>query len=185
MLQRVLLSIFLMTSVGAVAQNGTISGTVTDAKTGETVVGANVVIQGTSVGAATGIDGDFIIANVKPGSYSLSVTFVTYKTHTIPDVIVESGKITTLQAQLHEDVSELEEVVITGSRQINTDVSLISAIRESKLVVSGISSEQIARVPDRDAAQIMQRVPGISIVDNRFVMIRGISERYKIGRAHV
>lgn len=178
MLQRALLFCFLLMSAGAFAQNGTISGTVTDAKSGETVVGANVVIQGTSVGAATGIDGDFVIPDLKPGTYSLSVTFVTYKAHTIPDVTVESGKITEIQVQMQEDVSELQEIVITGTREINTDVSLIRAIRESKLVVSGISSEQIARVPDRDAAQIMQRVPGISIVDNRFVMIRGISERY-------
>ncbi len=169
---------FLLTSVCAFAQNGTIRGIVADGKSGETVVGANVVIQGTTVGAATDINGEFVIPNIKQGTYDLSVTFITYKAHTIPNVAVESGKITALQVQLQEDVSELEEVVITASRQINTDFSLISAIRESKLVVSGISSEQIARVPDRDAAQIMQRVPGISIVDNRFVMIRGVSERY-------
>ncbi len=178
MFAKVLFFFSLVVSACAYAQNGTISGTVTDAASGETVVGANVVIQGTSVGVATGIDGDFSIANLKPGTYSLSVTFITYKAHLIPDVSVESGKVTEIKVQMQEDVSELEEVVITGSRQINTDFSLISAIRESKLVVSGISSEQIARVPDRDAAQIMQRVPGISIVDNRFVMIRGISERY-------
>jgi len=86
--------------------------------------------------------------------------------------------VTKIEATLVEDVAELQEVVVTAIREVNNDVSLIQGIRESKLVVSGISAEQIARVPDRDAAQIMQRVPGISIVDNRFVMIRGVSERY-------
>lgn len=160
------------------AQTGSITGVITDAKTNETIIGANVVIQGTSVGAATDIEGKFTINNVKPGTYSLSVSFITYKTHTVPDVVVEAGKISSVTLQLQEDATELNEIVVTGTRQINTDVSLISAIRESKLVVSGISQEQIARVPDRDAAQIMQRVPGVSIVDNRFVMIRGVSERY-------
>jgi TonB-dependent receptor len=160
------------------AQTGTISGTVTDSKTGEAIIGANVSIQGTQVGGATDLDGKFTIANVKPGAYSLAVSFITYKTHTLPDVVVESGKITTLTIALQEDATELSEIVIQGTREINTDFSLISAIRESKLVVSGISAEQIVRVPDRDAAQIMQRVPGVSIVDNRFVMIRGVSERY-------
>lgn len=160
------------------AQNGTISGTVTDAKSGETVVGANVVIQGTTVGTQTDIDGKFAIPNVKPGTYSLSVTYVTYKAHTIPDVVVESGKISEIQVQMQEDVSELQEVVITGTREINNDMSLIQAIKESKLVVSGISAEQISRLPDRDAAQIAQRVPGITIVDNRFIIIRGLPERY-------
>jgi outer membrane receptor protein involved in Fe transport len=169
---------FTFISALLVAQTGTISGLVTDAKTGETVVGANVVIQGTTVGSATDIDGKFSIPNVKPGTYNLSVTFVTYKAHTIPDVVVESGKISSIQVQMQEDVSELQEVVITGTREINNDMALINAIKESKLVVSGISAEQIKRLPDADAAQVMKRVPGITIIDNRFVMVRGVPERY-------
>jgi TonB-dependent receptor len=130
------------------------------------------------VGAPTDIDGKFSIPNVKPGTYNLSVTFVTYKAHLIPDVVVESGKISEIQVQMQEDVSELKEVVITGTREINNDMALITAIKESKLVVSGISAEQITRLPDKDAAQVMMRVPGVTIVDSRFVMIRGVSERY-------
>jgi TonB-dependent receptor len=178
MLRTVISFGFTFISTLLVAQTGTISGLVTDAKTGETVVGANVVIQGTSVGSATDIDGKFSIPNVKPGTYNLSVTFVTYKAHTIPDVVVESGKISSIQVQMQEDVSELQEVVITGTREINNDMALINAIKESKLVVSGISAEQITRLPDADAAQVMKRVPGITIVDNRFVMVRGVPERY-------
>jgi outer membrane receptor for ferrienterochelin and colicin len=178
MLQRVLTFMLIIVSTYALAQNGTISGVVTDATTGETVIGANVVIQGTTVGAATDIDGKFTIANVKPGTYNLQVTFVTYKAHVIPDVVVESGKKTDIQVQMQEDVSELQEVVITGTREINNDLALIDAIKESKLVVSGISAEQITRLPDRDAAQIAQRVPGITIADNRFILIRGVPERY-------
>lgn len=178
MLRSLLTLVTVLVSAYAFAQNGTIAGIVTDAKTGQTVIGANVVIQGTTVGAQTDIYGKFSIPNVKPGTYNLTITFVTYKAHTVPDVIVESAKISAIRVEMQEDVSELQEVVITGTREINNDLSLISAIKESKLVVSGISAEQISRVPDRDAAQIMQRVPGISIVDNRFVMIRGVSERY-------
>jgi TonB-dependent receptor len=149
-----------------------------DAKTGETVVGANVVIQGTSVGAPTDMDGNFTIPNVKPGTYNLTISFVTYKAHTIPDVIVEGGKISSIQVQMQEDVSELQEVVITGTRQINNDISLISAIKESKLVVSGISAQQISMSQDRDAAQVVRRVPGVTLQDNRFVVVRGLSSRY-------
>lgn len=178
MLRSIFTFLLLLTAFAGFAQNGTIDGTVTDAKTGETVVGANVVITGTTVGAATDIDGKFSIPNVKPGTYSLSVTFVTYKAHTIPDVVVEGGKIITIQVQMQEDVSTLQEVVISGMREINTDVSLVSAIKASKLVVSGISSEQISKLPDNDAAQVMKRVPGITIIDNRFVMVRGVPERY-------
>ncbi|HRG79008.1 MAG TPA: TonB-dependent receptor [Cyclobacteriaceae bacterium] len=172
----VLLLISLATLAGA--QNGTIGGKVTDAKTQEAIIGANVVIEGTTVGAATDIDGNFLIANVKPGIYSLVITFVTYKTHTIKDVTVESGKKTTVEATLAEDVAELEEIIVTAKKEIATDLNLLNSIRESKLVVSGISSEQITKLPDRDVAQIAQRVPGVTIVDNRFVVVRGVPERY-------
>lgn len=178
MLRGILFFCLLSLATFSFAQNGSISGIVTDATTGETVVGANVVIQGTAVGSATDIDGKFNIPNVKPGNYSLTITFITYKPHNIPDILVESGKVSTIQVQMHEDVSELKEVVITGTREINNDVSLISAIKESKLVVSGISAQQIAKLPDNDAAQVMKRVPGITIVDSRFVMVRGVPERY-------
>lgn len=179
-MQRTQLLVWLMLLFfsGAFAQNGLIKGIVKDAKTGESIIGANVYIQGTQVGAATDIDGHFTIENLKPSTYNLVVSFVTYKTHMIPDVAVESGKVTSIDIGMQEDATELTEVVVTGARQVNTDLSLISSIRDSKLVVSGISAELIARVPDRDAAQIMQRVSGVSIVDNRFVMIRGVNERY-------
>jgi TonB-dependent receptor len=93
-------------------------------------------------------------------------------------VLVESGKKTTLEITLAEDVAELEEVIVTAKKEIATDLNLLKSIRESKLVVSGISSEQITKLPDRDVAQIAQRVPGVTIVDNRFVIIRGVPERY-------
>jgi outer membrane receptor for ferrienterochelin and colicin len=165
-------------SISAWSQNGTIGGVVTDAKTQETIIGANVVIQGTTVGAATDIDGAFVIQNVKPGTYTIVVSFVTYKTHTITDVVVESGNKTSLAITLAEDVAELQEIIVTAKKEIATDLNLLKSIKESKLVVSGISSEQITKLPDRDVAQIAQRVPGVTIVDNRFVIVRGVPERY-------
>ena len=165
-------------SIGVLAQNGTIGGQILDHKTKEAIIGANVVIQGTTVGAATDIDGNFTIANVKPGTYTIVVTYVTYKPQTINDVVVEPGMRTALSVDLVEDVAELAEVVVTARKEIATDINLLNSIKESKLVVSGISSEMIVKLPDRDAAQIAQRVPGITIVDNRFILIRGIPQRY-------
>ncbi|MCE2995478.1 MAG: carboxypeptidase-like regulatory domain-containing protein [Cyclobacteriaceae bacterium] len=171
------LAFFFITS-SALAQYGSISGKVVDFKTKEAIIGANVVIQGTSVGAPTDIEGNYSITNLKPGNYTLTISYVTYKPQTVPDVSVESGKITTVEITLVEDVAELQEVVVTATREVNNDISLMKGIQESKLVVSGISSEQIVKLPDNDAAQVMKRVPGITIVDNRFVMVRGIPERY-------
>lgn len=163
---------------GVWAQLGSISGVVTDAKSGESIIGANIVIEGTSIGAASDIDGNFTIQNVKPGTYNLSISFITYKTHIVPDVAVESEKRTSITVQLLEDATELQEVVVSGTREINTDFALIDAIKASKLVVSGISAEQISKSQDRDAAQVVRRVPGITLGDNRFVIVRGLNSRY-------
>jgi hypothetical protein len=160
------------------AQTGTISGKITDAKTGEEIIGANVSIQGTPIGAPTDLEGKFTMHNIKPDTYNLVVSFITYKTHVIPDVVVEANRISTINVVMQEDSRELEEVVVTGTREISNDFAMIKAIRESKLVVSGISAEQIAKSQDRDAAQVVRRVPGVTLADNRFVIVRGLSTRY-------
>lgn len=174
------LSLFSFSSFG----QGSISGVVKDAKSGETIVGANVVIQGTTIGAATDLDGNFLINNVAAGTYVIQVSFVTYKTHTVQDVVVQNAKRTSLEISLSEDVSELEEVVVTATKSIDNDYSILSAIRESKLVVTGISAEMIMKSPDRDAAEVVKRVPGVSIMGGRFVVIRGLSERYNVTMLH-
>jgi len=181
MSRKVLFASFILMSLAGVALGqGSIAGTVTDKTTGETIIGANVLVQGTTFGASTDLEGRFLITNVPAGSYSLQISFVTYKTHLIPDVVVESGKRVTIDVVLSEDVSELQEIVVTGTRQIDNDFSLLSSIRESKLVVTGISSEMIVKSPDRDAAEVVKRVPGVSIMGGRFVIIRGLNERYNV-----
>ena len=124
---------------------GSISGTITDAKTKEAIIGANVVIQGTTTGAQTDVEGKFLISNVKTGTYNLQISFVTYKTHLIPDVIVEDGKRITIDVPMSEEASQLAEVVVNGSRQTNTDYDLLRSIKDSKVVVVGITEEQISR----------------------------------------
>src|SRR5690349_19124528 len=138
MLRRVLLSaLFIVFVVHAMAQTGSISGRITDSKSGETIIGANVLIQDSGIGSPTNVEGKFSISNVKPGSYNLVISFITYKTHIIPDVVVEAGKISEVNVAMIEDAQELEEIVVQGTREISTDFAMISAIRDSKLVVSG------------------------------------------------
>lgn len=172
------LAFLLILGTGSALAQGSIAGRVKDAKTGEGVIGANVVIVGTSQGAATDIDGNFLITNVKEGVYSLQITSVMYKLHTVPDVKVETAKRINIEIEVHEDVSELQEVVVQGTRQTGTDYDLVRSIKDAKLVVVGINAEFITRTLDRDAAQVLRRVPGVTIKGEQFVQIRGLSERY-------
>ncbi len=179
MLQRIYSALlFSLLSVSLAFGQGSISGTVKDSKTGEAVIGANVIIQGTTIGAPTDIEGKFLISNVKAGTYALQISSITYKAHTVPDVVVEDAKRINIDIQVSEDVSTLEEVVVTGTRQTDTDFELLRAIKETKVIAVGVSAQQISRSLDRDAAQVVRRVPGVTIKDDQFIVVRGLMERY-------
>jgi TonB-dependent receptor len=168
----------------AVAQTGSITGTVTDEISGETIIGANVVLKGTTTGASTDLDGKFTISNLAPGSYDLQVSYVSYAPHTIPAVVVEAVKITTVNIALKENVSELQDVVVVGQRMISTDAVLLRTFQESSMVVTGISAELISKTQDSDAADVVKRVPGVTIMNDKFVVIRGLSQRYNVAMLH-
>lgn len=184
MLKRFLTLVIFMFATAAAFAQGSVGGTITDAKTGEAIIGANVVIAGTTTGTATDIEGKFLLTNLAAGTYTLQVSYVTYKTITIPDVVIENAKRLTIDASLNEESTELGEVVVRGTRQTDTDFDLLRTIKESKVIAVGISSEQISKTLDRDAAQVLRRVPGITIKGDQFVQVRGLSERYNAVLLH-
>jgi TonB-dependent receptor len=160
------------------AQNGILKGTIKDATTQEGVIGGTVRLAGTTLAEQTNLDGSFILSNVPAGTYTVIITSVSYKNREIPQVVVKAGQTVTVNSTLEEDTKQLGEVVVRGVRRTNTEVSVINEIREANVVVSGISSEQIVKTQDRDAAEVVRRIPGVTIVDNRFIQVRGLSERY-------
>jgi len=171
-----LLSFFFCTLL--LAQMGSIKGTIKDATTNEPLIGAAVSVEGTTNGAATDINGNYVLSKVPVGKVNLLITYVSYRTKKIEGVVVEEGKATILNTTAEEDVTQLQDIVVVGVREAHTDIAVVNEIKNSLQIVSGVSSEQIQRSMDRDAAQVMMRVPGITIQDGRFVMIRGVNERY-------
>ncbi|MFC7670976.1 carboxypeptidase-like regulatory domain-containing protein [Hymenobacter humi] len=157
---------------------GTIRGTVREAKTQEPVIGASVVVDGTSIGIATDLDGTFSLAKVPAGMHTLRISSVSYQPKSIPSLQVEAGKVVVVNTTLDDAAAALDEVVVTAQRRTNTEVAVISEVRNAQAVAVGVSAEQIVRSQDRDAAQIARRVPGVSIQDNRFVLVRGLTQRY-------
>ncbi|MCH8557229.1 MAG: TonB-dependent receptor [Balneolia bacterium] len=161
------------------AQNtGTLSGLVLDESDREAVIGASVRLEGTMLGAATDIDGRYIIRNIPAGTYTVIFNYVGYAALSITEVEITAGGRHELNALIRESTLHLDAITVSASRQRNTDASLIQDIRRTSQIVTGVSGQQIARSQDSNAAQVMQRIPGVTIVDSRFVMIRGLSERY-------
>jgi outer membrane receptor for ferrienterochelin and colicin len=160
------------------AASGGIEGLVFNKKTGETLIGATVIVEGTLIGVVTDFDGHFVIAGIKPGKYNLAVSYVSYNPLVFKDVVVVADKKVQLKVDLEESSVTIGEVMVTATIRKGSDVSVISAIKSGLTISSGISSQQIMRSQDRDASEVIKRVPGISIVDDRFVIVRGLGQRY-------
>jgi len=159
-------------------QTGTLKGKIIDSKTQEAIIGANVVIDGTTTGASTDLDGNFNIKAIPAGTYNVVISFLSYKTKKMEGILIESGKISVLNTDIEEDVENLGEVVIVSERETGSEISVIEELKQAEQVAVGVSSEQIAKTQDKDASQVIKRIPGVTIVDERFVMVRGLSERY-------
>ncbi|HUW04620.1 MAG TPA: TonB-dependent receptor [Williamwhitmania sp.] len=172
------ITLLLTSVINLMGQTGSIEGVVSDKKTGETLVGATIVIAGTTTGTTTDLDGKFVLGNLAPGLYNISVNFISYQRQTFSSVEVASGKPTTLNVTLNEVSQKIDEVVVSGTKKTHTEVSMIASIKSSQLVVSGISSQQIAKSQDKDASEVVRRIPGISIQNGKFIIIRGLSQRY-------
>ncbi len=173
-----LLCLLLFSSFSLYAQTGSIKGIVKDKKNAETLAGVNVVLNGTTVGAATDFDGSYLISNLKPGTYTINVSFISYNTILINDIVVEANKTTNLNIDMDEATMDLETFTISAVGKTNTENSIITAVRQNSLVSNGISAQQITRSLDRDAGEVVKRIPGITIMQDRFIIVRGLSQRY-------
>lgn len=171
-----ILAIF-STTVYGFAQQATLKGKVTDRATGEDVIGAVIIIKGTTKGAATDFDGNFELP-LEAGSYTVVVSFLSYKTYEQSGIQVNPGQTLNLDIQLENNNTELNVVEIVGTRQTNTEMAVLQSMRKSEVVVSGVAGEQIAKSMDRDAAETVKRIPGVTILNDRYVVIRGMNQRY-------
>ncbi|MDL1893873.1 hypothetical protein FBQ87_13450, partial [Sphingobacteriales bacterium CHB3] len=175
----IFLVMLLLGTLGTIhAQTGVLAGKVFDEQTGEELVGANVLIVGTTTGATTDIDGKYTVRNIPVGTYSVRISFVGYGTKTVTDVVIKAGQPATLNVSLTSSTVEADEIVITAERVRATESALLAERRKAAAIGDGISAEQIKRAPDATSGDALKRVTGISIVDNKFVYVRGITDRY-------
>lgn len=180
MKQLILICSLVCLSVSAFSQTGILRGTIHDGKTNEAIIGATVQVMGlaTPMGGSTDINGQFELTKVPAGTHSIQISYVSYKTKSVPNVRIESGNATVLETDLLEDNQQLQEVVVKAGRTTNTEIAVVTEIKQIKAMAVGVSAQQIQKAQDRDAAAAIRRVPGVSIVDNRFVLVRGMGARY-------
>lgn len=157
-------------------KSGKIAGTIVDEK-GEKLPGASVKVMETGQSLQTGLDGSFIL-NIKPGIYTLKISYISYQSQRITGLQVVEGKTTPLNIALKPDTKGLQEVVVTADYKKASTAGLLTRQKNASEISNGISAEQIARTPDKNIGESLKRISGISTVDNKFVLVRGIGERY-------
>jgi hypothetical protein len=165
-------------SIALAGSKGSITGAIFDERTGEKLVGVNVVVVGSSRGAATDLNGKYTIANLDPGVYSLRITYVGYTTKVITDATVRADESLKLDVSVMSEAIIGQEVTVTAERVISTEAAVLADRKKSATIGDGISSEQVKRAPDATSGDALKRVTGVSVVDNKFVFIRGVTDRY-------
>ncbi|MDO7743784.1 MAG: TonB-dependent receptor [Pedobacter sp.] len=172
--------LFVIIGTAVFAQGtGKISGTVTDQKTGETLIGVTVKIANTTKGSSTDVEGRYILSGLTPGKYIIQASYIGYSTKNITEVDVKATGSTAVNIIMSESNSQdLNEVVITSKASQESVNTLYANQKASLSISSGISAELIRKSPDRNTSDVLKRVSGASIQDNKFIIVRGLSDRY-------
>jgi hypothetical protein len=164
--------------LGAEAQSGRIVGRVVDAETGRGLVGARVTILATSVGTLSGIDGRYVLNDVPKGPVTVTVSYLGYAEKNVGGVEMPPSGGLNLDVALVQAALAVEGVTVTVAGERGTIGRALDEQRGAVGVISAVTSEQISRSPDGDAAAAVRRVSGVTVQDDRFIFVRGLGERY-------
>ncbi len=156
------------------ADAAALKGKVTD-ENSEPLIGATVTIPSAGITVATDIDGNYEIPGLRNGSYVVEASYVFYKTQS---TTINIEGLTTMDFVMQAESQTLKEVVVTAQARRDSEGTIVNLQKNSLVVQSGVSAQQITRTQDSDASEVIKRVPGISLIDERFVMVRGLSQRY-------
>lgn len=169
--------LLLFSVLTSLAQN--VKGKVIDAKTKEPLIGAVIELRGSEEKVLTDIDGLFEIKNKNNSASGLIIRYVGYKTQEIdgvrPQGASDNGERLTIA--MKPDEQQLNGVTVTGIQKRNTETAAIQQAKNSPVIVSNVSAQEISKTQDSNAGEVIRRVPGVSLIEDKFVMVRGLSPK--------
>ena len=174
--------ILLLLVTFTVAKSQLLTGVVSDAKTGETLIGANIIIKNSEKYGVSGLDGSYLIKGLESGTYTIEVSYIGYVSK-IKNIKIGIGD-NKFNCSLKTKAQEIEGANIYASRIENTEASARQTERNSDNIVSVVSAKAIDISPDLDLASVVKRVSGVSLERNSnsmgktYSIIRGMSKRY-------
>jgi hypothetical protein len=182
MISKYFLIIFLLIGSTAFAQKGIITGKVIDAKTGLPLDGSSIFLVEKSTSAMADQNGVFHFYKLQAGTYSLKCRYIGYVEKIITDINVKENENKEISISLSKSSNkELKGAVISAQRVKGageTMATLLVAQKNSANVSDGVSAESIKKTPDRSSSDVIKRVTGASIQNDKFAIIRGLNDRY-------
>lgn len=172
-------SFILFLAVSNYAQeNGSVYGKIVDANSGEELIGANLLLQGTTLGAASDLEGNYSIKSIPAGTYTLVASMIGYSKVTITNLEITNSKALKLDISLKSEAFETDEVLVTAKLLLDNEAGLLKNRQKSTTISDVISSEQISRSGSSDAGDALKKVVGSTVVDGKYVFVRGLGDRY-------
>ena len=173
-----ILAAALFFSTALFAQTGKIEGKVTDANTGLALNGVSVVEQSSGKGVTTDTEGRYVI-NVTGKTISLVFSY-NGVTQQIDGIEITDGKVATQDLAITPKTKTEEGIVVraTSTARKETAAAIISFQKNTNTVASVISAETIRRSPDKNTGEVLKRLPGASIQEGKFIVVRGLADRY-------
>jgi len=161
---------------------GSVKGKILKAMDREEISGASVKVDGADRGVVTDSKGSFNIDGLRPGVYTLIFSNIGFKPDTLSGVEVMPGAATQVEVGLVPEASHMAEVVVRTRIGMNatSERGIIKEIQEAKGVVSAISNEQITKSLDRDASDVIRRVSSATVINDRFILLRGLDPRFTL-----
>ncbi len=180
-MKQIILSLLFLCSFSATAlmAQGQISGKIIDKANGESIVGASVVIDKTTQGMQTDLDGNFTIP-VEAGSYILNISYIGYESAKV-EVVVKDKETAYVNYVISEAKALMQEVVIVAKAERSTNVAQMIERKKAVQLSDGVTADLIRRTPDRTTSDVLKRVTGASIQEGKFAIIRGMNDRYNVG----
>ncbi len=164
----------------ATTRTGRIVGRVLDGATGTPITGAIVEVVGIAAPprSTAGVNGRYSLDVVPVGQVTIRARMIGYAPKQVTGIVVAEGRVAEQDVSLVAQTVELEEITVTAAAERGTVARALDEQRTALGVTSAITTEEIARSPDGDAAAAVQRVSGVSVQDGRYVVVRGLGERY-------
>ncbi len=173
--------VLLMIFLGGFAQTGKIAGRLTSSKRGDNVSGATVLIQGTDRKTTSDVEGKFVFSNVPVGIYILEFSSMGFQKKAVSEIEVKGNEVATLEVLMDEQAKSMDNIVIKATpRRMETVNALLVRQKNLPNISDGISAESIKRSPDKNTSEVLKRVSGATIQENKYVIVRGLADRYNV-----